>query len=150
MCEESQQACVQVLVQGTPCDDGDQCTTSDVCHDNICTGRCDVGCGDCGNTTIEWGENCDDGDPSFAFEDLCSADCQWIGCGRPTGSAGAFPMAADALYVLRVSVALSYWPLVLCDVNGSGHVEVTDALLVLRSAVGLRTLVCPSAADTGA
>ncbi len=143
-CNEATESCVAVLADGASCDDGDECTTADLCRGDLCKGRRDVACGDCGSSTIEWGEGCDDGDTDFEFGDLCSADCQQVGCGHPTGSTGPNPTAADALFVLRVSVQLVECALEICDANESGGVETVDALLVLRSAVGLLTLSCSS------
>ncbi len=53
--------------------------------------------------------------------------------------------ASDALFVLRTSVDLESCDLCVCDVNDSGETTSTDALTVLRLAVGLDvTLDCPA------
>lgn len=57
------------------------------------------------------------------------------------------PMSArsDALIVLRGAVDIGACPLVICDVDWSGDVTATDALGVLKTAVGLHvTLACPA------
>lgn len=63
-------------------------------------------------------------------------------CGRPS-SRGKWPTATDALYVLRGAVGQAVCPDCECDVDHSGRVLVSDALSVLRAAVGLPgTLSC--------
>ncbi len=57
-------------------------------------------------------------------------------CGQPL-STGTSPNTSDALFVLRTSVELEECALCVCDVNESGDVTATDALLVLQLAVGL-------------
>ena len=61
-------------------------------------------------------------------------------CGQPL-STGAAPTSADALFVLRTSVELEECALCVCDVNESGGVTATDAMLVLQLAVGLPVTV---------
>jgi hypothetical protein len=52
--------------------------------------------------------------------------------------------ATDALFVLRVAVAIASCELCVCDVNNSGSVTASDALAVLNKAVGSGpTLTCP-------
>ena len=63
--------------------------------------------------------------------------------------------AVDALYILQYTVAAwsggndcppaaetIYLP--LCDVDGSGYCDVTDALFVLQCTVGINNVLCPS------
>jgi hypothetical protein len=81
-------------------------------------------------------------------------------CGQPV-SAGAEPVASDALAILTAAVATEpacpgpapgRWPLCRCDVNNSGTVTSIDALVVLRVAVGLAdrpACNCPSLACGG-
>lgn len=53
--------------------------------------------------------------------------------------------SSDARFVLRAAVDSVAGDPCVCDVNGSGEVSATDALVVLRSAVGLDILLtCPS------
>jgi hypothetical protein len=142
LCDENAESCTAVLAE-VACNDGDECTNDDFCSDGICQGPRDVACGDCGSETIEWGEDCDDGDAAFQFGEACRADCQWTGCGRPTGSSGVRPTTADALFVLRTAVDLEDCEPAVCDVNGSATIDTVDALLVLRSAVGLGSACSP-------
>ena len=73
-------------------------------------------------------------------------------CGDPvaltTGSSSSQPAvitAPDALFVLRVAVALGSCDVCICDVNNSGGVTAGDALLVLGAAVGQPAVLdCPS------
>lgn len=54
--------------------------------------------------------------------------------------------AADALFILRASVASSACPVVVCDFTGDNKVTAADALAVLRIAVGqMVTAKCPTA-----
>src|SRR5205085_1181304 len=62
-----------------------------------------------------------------------SASAQVGGCGRPLH---AQPTAADALFALKASVGSLECDLCVCDVNNSGEVTATDALEILRFAVG--------------
>lgn len=68
--------------------------------------------------------------------DFCSAACEAFPCGVPTNVAAARPKTSDALFVLKAAVATSNCDLRVCDVNASGSVNTTDALLVLKRAVG--------------
>ncbi|HYC54540.1 MAG TPA: hypothetical protein VEL28_06360 [Candidatus Binatia bacterium] len=64
-------------------------------------------------------------------------------CGQPATS-GSQPTTRDALYVLRASVGSEECELCVCDVDDSGDIETTDALAVLRTAVGLDAAIdCP-------
>jgi hypothetical protein len=72
-------------------------------------------------------------------------------CGDPVGdpnesTEGTGTVAAgDALFVLRSAVGGIPCPLCTCDVNDSAGVTATDALLVLKVAVGQNTtLDCPA------
>jgi cysteine-rich repeat protein len=62
---------------GTTCNDSDQCTTGDECQSGTCAGRYAPGLGgncDCGNRSIDDGEQCDDGNGQGG--DGCSSSCQ--------------------------------------------------------------------------
>jgi hypothetical protein len=64
-------------------------------------------------------------------------------CGHPA-STGARPSATDALAILSAAVGIRACELCVCDVNASGAIVASDALLTLRSAVGEPLeLVCP-------
>ena len=53
--------------------------------------------------------------------------------------------ASDALIALSAAVGLSECPLCVCDVDDSGGTAATDALILLRYAVGQPvTLDCPA------
>ncbi len=102
------------------------------------------GAQECGNGTVEEPETCDDGDTDFTPGDFCSADCDDFGCGIPTSATATGPKTSDALYVLKAAVATVECDLLVCDVNDSGGVNTSDALAVLRKAVGQEiTLNCP-------
>ncbi len=101
----------------------------------------------CGNGTVEPGEDCDDGDDPFVFGGYCGPGCHRVGCGKPTNSAGDKPKASDALFVLRTAVGLSSCDRRVCDVNGDGSVKTSDALQVLRASVGQQlALTCSNVA----
>ncbi|MFN2427841.1 MAG: hypothetical protein ABR587_15500 [Candidatus Binatia bacterium] len=67
-------------------------------------------------------------------------------CGHGTdASIGFRPTTSDALVALRTSVGSSSCAACRCDVDSSGSVAVSDALKVLRAAVGLAgVLDCPA------
>lgn len=60
------------LAPGDSCDDGNACTTADVCDDGACVGQ-----PVCGNGVLDpsCGEECDDGNPTAA--DGCSPACRY-------------------------------------------------------------------------
>jgi hypothetical protein len=69
-------------------------------------------------------------------------------CGQPV-SFGVEPTPSDALAVLNVSVGVGSCEHCVCDVDDSGQIMATDALIVLRAAVRLpTTLHCPFCAGT--
>lgn len=108
------------------------------------TTPCDGG-GQCGDGEVGGDETCDDGDTLFAAGDACSADCLAFGCGVPTSVTSDTPRTSDALFVLKAAVSASNCALAVCDVNASGTVTSSDALLVLRKAVGQEMeLSCPA------
>ncbi len=57
------------------------------------------------------------------------------GCGVPA-SGGDTPQASDALFALQAAVSLKSCDLCICDVDSSGHLAASDALAILRAAVG--------------
>ena len=64
-------------------------------------------------------------------------------CGAPV-TGGEPPTTSDALGVLRAATALDECRGCECDVDGSGRVSVTDALIVLRASILDRIgLSCP-------
>ncbi len=69
---------------GTPCQDGNQCTITDACSDGVCRGDAQI----CGDGTIEGscGEVCDDG--NRVDGDGCDSNCMPTGCGNGIVTAG--------------------------------------------------------------
>lgn len=106
--------------------------------------RCEVP-GGCGDGVVDESESCDDGNSTFVSGEYCGVDCVLIPCGKPTNSSGTLPKSSDALYALRAAVAQVMCNLQVCDVDGSGKVLASDALRILRAAVG-QTIVfhCPA------
>ncbi|HYB97831.1 MAG TPA: PQQ-dependent sugar dehydrogenase [Candidatus Limnocylindrales bacterium] len=99
----------------------------------------------CGNAVLDDGEDCDDGDNDFHFGDPCRGNCTRVPCGKPTNSPGAVPVGSDALFTLAAAVGQRSCAATVCDVDSNGHVLASDALAVLRAAVGLLTeLDCPA------
>ena len=136
---------VQNRPNDTPCDDFNSCNGADACQAGVCTGS-----GSeqpvCGNGVVESPEQCDDGDTVFAFGEYCNAQCMLIACGKPTNSTGALPKAGDALFALKAGVGSVDCALSVCDVNHSNSLTASDALMILKKAVGLDiTLNCPAA-----
>lgn len=65
-------------------------------------------------------------------------------CGQPVSN-GSGPTAVDCSYVLKSAVGAKPCELCVCDVNGNGGKNTTDALVCLKKAVGQAiTLKCPS------
>jgi hypothetical protein len=63
--------CSHAPLSDTLCDDGDACTTGEICKDGVCGGSVWT-CGDCGNSLCEDGESCTS----------CAEDCgPCPGCG---------------------------------------------------------------------
>jgi len=70
----------------TTCDDGNACTTGDVCRDGACAGSALPGCG-CGNGVVDPDEECDDG--NRVDGDCCSNGCRAAPAGRACGDGDA-------------------------------------------------------------
>lgn len=98
----------------------------------------------CGNSELEFGEQCDDGDNLTVPGELCRFDCSLnANCGDPTGTGEV--TSVDALFVLRAAVGLESCDLSLCDVNSDGFITVLDAQLVLMASTGLGVVLdCPA------
>jgi hypothetical protein len=125
---------------------------SDCADVGICNGKCDagecIGSGSsgatCGDGSVDGTEECDDGDTQFSSGESCDGTCSFVPCGKPTNSSGVPPKASDALFILRTAVNVVDCELTVCDVNNSGTITSSDALLVLRKSVGgSGTLNCP-------
>jgi hypothetical protein len=98
----------------------------------------------CGDGTVDALEDCDEGmantDDGGAW---CATDCSMTPCGAPLSRSGGNPVASDALFALRASISAATCDLRVCDVNNSGTITATDALLILQAAVALPvTLEC--------
>jgi hypothetical protein len=99
----------------------------------------------CGDSVAQAPEGCDDGDRSWIAGDWCSAACFAYACGVPTKAGTATPRSSDALFVLKAAVQASNCDLRVCDVNDSKTVTASDALMILKKAVGQpMVLDCPS------
>ncbi len=96
ICNASTGECEQVDAnEGGPCNDGNSCNSNDICIEGVCSacgnGSTDAGCGEtcdppipglcdptclavvCGNSVIQSGEECDDGNATSG--DGCSSSC---------------------------------------------------------------------------
>ncbi len=131
---------------GSDCDDEDPCTENDQCGSGVCGGVVVDGCGGvCGDNNLDAAEECDDGNSSFVAGEYCGVACVRIPCGKPTNSTGADPKTADALFALRAAVGQSNCDLRVCDVDDNRMLVSSDALRILRRAVGQPvTLICPA------
>ena len=158
-----------------PCDDGlfcngaETCDADDVCQpgavpdcdDGIdCTGdACSEGIQSCSHVPDD--AVCDDHKTCSGLE-TCTPDVgceptppvQCIDCGHASEAAGAAPAGnaepgalttTDAMVTLMASVGNFQCPLCVCDVDSSGDTTASDALRILRAAVGLPAdLGCPT------
>ncbi|HXC49620.1 MAG TPA: hypothetical protein VN634_01930 [Candidatus Limnocylindrales bacterium] len=69
-------------------------------------------------------------------------------CARPITD-GDKPAIADCLYIARASIGSRPCSECVCDVNGSGSIEISDALRCLRVAIGGQgELACPPCDST--
>jgi len=101
-------------IDDVDCDDGIQCTTGHQCSDGVCVAgsECDLQCNHCGG-------------------DACVSSC------AVPASQGESPTAVDALFMIRSAVGLVACAPCVCDVDGSGTINVSDALRTLQRAVGI-------------
>ncbi|HYB98802.1 MAG TPA: CAP domain-containing protein [Candidatus Limnocylindrales bacterium] len=77
-----------------------------------------------------------------------SAHSEQGDCGQPA-STGEQPVASDALSTLRTAVGSGSCEMCVCDVNDNGAVTASDALTILKAAVGHDiALDCPACATT--
>ena len=130
----------------SPCEDGSTCTTNDMCQSGECIGGGIPSEPICGDDVVVTPEECDDGEQEFEPGDSCDESCQLVPCGKPTNSTGDLPKASDALFTLKASVQSATCELAVCDVNNSGTVTASDALVILKKAVSQAvSLSCPAA-----
>jgi cysteine-rich repeat protein len=87
----------------------------------------------CGNSQVEEGEDCDEGNPPWSPGIACR-ECLLLACGDADGSGTR--SASDALFALRAAVRTVDCDCV-CDIDGSSSITASDALGLLRSVVGL-------------
>ncbi len=120
-------SCVAEANDGS-CDDGLYCTTGDRCADKACIG--DATC----PQTDGCGDTCDE------VNDACRT------CGHPFSNARCI---VNAIFVLQGALSIRECELCTCDVDSSGDVMATDALLILRTCTNLPTsLDCPIPGET--
>jgi len=84
------------------------------------------------------GDNADGSDEVFLSSDPCA-------CGAPVTryGNGTEPLASDALFALRAAVGIGICALCDCDVNSDNKITASDALSILKRAVGQDVpLVC--------
>lgn len=94
--------------------------------------------GGCGNGVVDGAEECDDGDRAHVLGDSCDEDCAAMPCGTPvTGREHTKPLASDALWALRAAVGTVACDIDVCDVDVDGKIHASDALRILKAAVGL-------------
>ncbi len=63
-----------------------------------------------------------------------AASAEVAPCGSPTS--GGAPRASDALFTLRAAVQVGDCDIRVCDVSDTNTVTASDALMILKSAVG--------------
>jgi hypothetical protein len=97
----------------------------------------------CGDGEVAYPEQCDDGTDNDGGQP-CTNDCEIVRCGQPVSIRTQRPHISDALFVLLAASDARRCALAVCDVDDSSAVTATDALLVLRAALGLGgELACP-------
>lgn len=109
------------LEDGTPCQDGFECTVDDECASGVCTGQL---LDPCVTTTT-----------STTLPSPCADPVPFTAPSNQAVSAGMVT-STDALVILRAAVGLLDCLPCVCDVDGSGALFATDALIALRFAVG--------------
>ena len=132
--------------------------------DSCATGVCNEEADTCEGQPSNEGQTCDQGDGVCTFDSICTAGecvpstachpvCEYCDsgacrdlCGNPIDPANDTRTVADGLKTLRVAVGVDTCDSCLCDVDDSGAVTATDALILLQFAVGLPLqLSCPAA-----
>jgi hypothetical protein len=153
-CDETTKVCTNTP-SDAHCDDGAACNGLEACHaglgcvlvslpptceelDSQCSiGECDETDGGCLARPINDSELCEDGNACTVNEICAGGQCLGFSlCGVPTTQAEE-PTVTDSLFVMRAAVALEICDLCECDVNGDRIISVSDALTVMRRAVGL-------------
>jgi cysteine-rich repeat protein len=124
------------------CVDDDDCSQSEMCDLN--TQQCVADAGECGDGVLSPGEECDDGDSVWVMGEYCTETCEFVLCGDPGADGNS--AASDALFALGAAVGTNFCDLCVCDVDGSGSVNASDASKLLSYAVGVPgvSLQCPS------
>ena len=62
ICDDISDACFSSARNtGMPCEDDNSCTENEMCALGVCSGDVIFGCGQCGDSTVEGDEECDDG-----------------------------------------------------------------------------------------
>ena len=146
---------------GTPnaCENSDDCIAfEDACHDGVCNPETDTcesverengtTCHDVSPCSV--GGQCDDGEcvreellcpTAPGCQDTCDGEAgQCRTCGHPFRNGRC---VSNAVFVLQGSLDLRPCELCTCDVDTSGAVAATDALLILRSCAGVAVnLLC--------
>jgi hypothetical protein len=110
-CDSATGECIKQDFEDTPCEDGDLCTTGEVCSNGICGGGtpkvcvsdnscedgiCDAETGDCLSKPVDDGTACNDGNVCFsngvceAFPDNTGSECVAtpLACTLPNGISG--------------------------------------------------------------
>lgn len=109
------------------------------------TSFCGVALPDCGDGDLDAFEDCDNGATDWTAGAACDDRCATVPCGRPLHPDAASPSASDALFTLHAAVGSNACDASVCDVTGKTGITSTDALAILRNAVGLESpLTCPA------
>ncbi len=133
------------FAQDKPCDDGKDCTGDDVCSEGICRGEslCDAG-EHCSNVT----GSCKLGTTTSTTTSTTLPSV----CGNGVTEAGEDCDDGDTAWTLGEYCRSDCTRLSCGDPDGSGLVRVTDALVVLRAAIGVAECadcICDVDADGG-
>jgi hypothetical protein len=100
----------------------------------------------CGDGIVDEDEECDAGDQTWANGKACRDGCTLLACGDTDGDGNT--STSDALFTLRAATGARHCDACVCNIDGSAGaspVSATDALRILRIAIGVSSVVpnCP-------